>query len=244
VLQAVTGATGMIEDPSTAPADMRRLARMAADAAERGAGITRRLLAFARRDDLRAEALHAATVLDGLRDILVHTLGSAITIRVEAEPDLPPLLADKGPLETVLVNLATNARDAMPKGGMLVLSAAAELVSEVDVHPAGLEPGRYLKLAVKDTGIGMDPATLARVTEPFFTTKPQGQGTGLGLAMARGFAEQSGGALELESEPGRGTTVTLWLPEAEPIAAAAPPTIREPSGWRPRTWPPSGARSG
>jgi PAS domain S-box-containing protein len=228
VLQAVTGATTMIEDPSAAPADMRHLARMAADAAERGAAITRRLLAFARRDDLRAEALDAATVLGGLRDILVHTLGSAITVRVEAEPGLPPLLADKGPLETVLVNLATNARDAMPKGGMLVLSAAAELVSEVDAHPAGLEPGRYLKLAVKDTGTGMDPAALARVTEPFFTTKPQGQGTGLGLAMARGFAEQSGGALELESKLNRGTTVTLWLPQAEPIAAAALPRIESP----------------
>jgi CheY-like chemotaxis protein len=126
----------------------------------------------------------------------------------------------------VLVNLATNARDAMPKGGMLVLSAAAELVSEAGTHPAGLEPGRYLRLVVKDTGTGMDAATLARVTEPFFTTKPQGQGTGLGLAMARGFAEQSGGALQLESEPGRGTTVTLWLPGAEPSAAAARLCVR------------------
>jgi PAS domain S-box-containing protein len=228
VLQAVTGAAAIIERRSTDSADVRRLARMAADAAERGASITRRLLAFARRDDLRAEALDAAAVLDGLRDILVHTLGSAITVRVEAEPDLPPLLADKGPLETVLVNLATNARDAMPKGGMLVLSAAAELVSEVGAHPAGLEPGRYLKLTVRDTGTGMDAATLARVTEPFFTTKPQGQGTGLGLAMARGFAEQSGGALQLESEPGRGTTVTLWLPGAEPSEAAALPPIGSP----------------
>jgi CheY-like chemotaxis protein len=133
-------------------------------------------------------------------------------------PDgLPPVAADKGQLETVLVNLATNARDAMPDGGRLTVTAEPETVAERPAaHPAGLAPGRYVRLVIADTGSGMDQATLARAREPFFTTKPAGAGTGLGLPMAVGFAEQSGGALLIESRPGEGTTVSLWLPRAEP----------------------------
>ena len=122
-------------------------------------------------------------------------------------------LVDKGQLETVLLNLATNARDAMPGGGTLTFRAAAETVE--GGHAAGLTPGQYVRLTVVDTGMGMDPATLARVTEPFFTTKPAGKGTGLGLSMAKGFAEQSHGALAIASNPGEGTTVTLWLPKTD-----------------------------
>jgi PAS domain S-box-containing protein len=214
VLQAVTTASMMIERRASDAEGVRRLSRMAADAAGRGSAITRRLLAFARRGDLRAEALDAAVVLEGLHEILAHTLGTTITVNVEAEPDLPPLLADRGQLETVLVNLCTNARDAMPGGGTLTLSASLEAAAAGVVHAVGLAAGRYIRLAVSDTGAGMGAATLARVTEPFFTTKPPGQGTGLGLAMARGFAEQSGGALRVESAPGEGTRVTLWLPQA------------------------------
>jgi CheY-like chemotaxis protein len=221
VLQAVTAASTMIERRAADPEGVRRLARMAADAAERGSAITRRLLAFARRGDLRAEALDAAAVLEDLREILAHTLGAAIAVNVEAEPGLPPLLADKGQVETVLVNLCTNARDAMPGGGTLTLSASLETAVAGAAHAAGLAAGRYVRFAVSDTGAGMDAATLARVTEPFFTTKPPGQGTGLGLAMARGFAEQSGGALQVESAPGEGTRVTLWLPQAAEVDTAA-----------------------
>ena len=215
VLQAVAGAAALIERRPDDAAGVRRLARLAIAASERGASITGRLLAFGRRADLRAEALDAAGLLHGLHEMLARTLGGGIEVQVSLEGDLPPLLADKGQLETVLVNLATNARDAMPAGGRLVLAAVPETVSAGPAsHPAGLAPGRYVRLSVADTGTGMDPATLARATEPFFTTKPPGAGTGLGLAMAKGIAEQSGGGLTIESRPGWGTTVTLWLPAA------------------------------
>jgi CheY-like chemotaxis protein len=132
-------------------------------------------------------------------------------------------MADKGQLETVLVNLATNARDAMHGIGTLTVAAAAERVAVGDGRNPTLKPGSYLRLSVTDTGSGMDAATLARATEPFFTTKARGKGTGLGLAMASGFAEQSGGSMRIDSAPGQGTTVSLWLPTAtEPARWEAP----------------------
>ena len=204
VLQAIAGAVGLIERNPADEAGVRRLARLAIEATGRGAGITGRLLAFGRRADLHAESLDAADLLAGVREVLTHTLGAGIEVEVRAAAGLPSLLADKGQLETVLINFAANARDAMPKGGLLVLAAAAEAVSpEGPVHAAGLPPGRYLRLSVADTGAGMDAATLVRATEPFFTTKGVGIGTGLGLSMAKGFAEQSGGALNIESTPER-----------------------------------------
>jgi CheY-like chemotaxis protein len=190
---------------------------MIAEAARRGASVTRRLLAFSRRADLRAEAVDAPALLEDMREILSHTLGAGIEVRIQAPAALPPLLADKGQLETVLVNLAANARDAMGGAGVITLSGIVEEVprgTRRPALPAALRAGAYLRLSVADTGAGMDAATLARAAEPFFTTKPLGKGTGLGLAMARGFAEQSGGALAIESSPGRGTTVRLWLPVA------------------------------
>jgi CheY-like chemotaxis protein len=141
--------------------------------------------------------------------------GSPITLRIEGGSGLPSVAADRSKLETALVNLATNAREAMPVGGTLTLTAAADKVTAANVHPAGLKPGRYICLSVTDTGTGMDRKTLEHATEPFFTTKEQDTGTGLGLSMAKGFAEQSGGGLTIRSEPGRGTTVTLWLPVAD-----------------------------
>ena len=225
VLQAIDGAVTLIDRQPGNEADVRRLARLAIKATSRGASVTRRLLAFSRRGDLRPQALDAARLLSGLNEILVHTLGAAIDVQVRPETGVPLIFADKGQLETVLINLATNARDAMPDGGRLTLSAVTEFVSpDEPTHPAGLTPGRYVRLTVADTGIGMDAATLARVGEPFFTTKGLGAGTGLGLPMAKGFACQSGGDLRIESSPGQGTTVTLWLPEAEPGRCFAKPT--------------------
>jgi PAS domain S-box-containing protein len=218
VLQAVTSGIATIERRAADPAQVRLVAKMVLDAAARGAAVTRRMLVFARKGDLRTEEVESAALLEGMRDILVHTLGASITVEVAAAPDASTLLADRGQLETVLVNLATNARDAMPEGGAIIMRASAETVA---AGRAGvvLRPGRYVALTVADTGTGMTPAVLARATEPFFSTKASGAGTGLGLAMARGFAEQSGGALRIDSAPGEGTVVTIWLPA--PAAAAS-----------------------
>jgi len=221
VLQAVIGGLNLIERRSGNAQMVQQLATMTAEAAQRGASITGRLLAFARRDSLRAEPILPGPLLEGLHEMLAHTLGVGITMRIAADPGLPKLLADKGQLETVLVNLAINARDAMPEGGSLLLTAAQETVGDATGHPAGLTAGSYVRLSVADTGTGMAAATLERASEPFFTTKSRGQGTGLGLAMARGFAYQSGGGLQIESAPGQGTTVTLWLPEAEAASAVS-----------------------
>jgi signal transduction histidine kinase/ActR/RegA family two-component response regulator len=225
VLQAVTGGLDLIQRRSSDPEVVKRYARMAVDAAQRGATITGRLLSFARRGALRAEPVSPLPMLEGLGEMLAHTLGVGITMHIVADPALPMLLADKGQLETVLVNLAVNARDAMPDGGTLALTAASEVV-QGRTHIAGLEKGPYVRLAVSDTGTGMDAATLARASEPFFTTKPPGQGTGLGLAMARGFAHQSGGGSAIESALGQGTTVTLWFPQVDGVAIEHDPIQR------------------
>ena len=228
VLQAVAGAAALIERRPEDVPGVRRLARLAIEATGRGASITGRLLAFGRRADLRAERLTVPTLLNGLAEMLAHTLGAGIEVQVSLASGLPPLLADKGQLETVLVNLATNARDAMPQGGRLVLAAAPAVVCTGSAeHKAGLQPGRYVRLCVADTGQGMDAATLAHAAEPFFTTKEIGAGTGLGLSIAKGFAEQSGGDLNIESRPGSGTTVTLWLPEAGSDREEAAPPSRD-----------------
>jgi len=192
VLQGVQGAAALIERRAGDQAAVRRLARLAIEAIERGSSITRRLLAFGRRSDLRAEAVDVTALLSDLREILAPTLGASIDVRVGTGAGVPPLFADKGQLETALVNLATNARDSMPAGGCLTLSAETETVpSDGPTDMAELAPGRYVRLAVADTGTGMDRATLARAGEPFFTTKELGAGTGLGLPMAKGFIEQS-----------------------------------------------------
>ncbi len=227
VLQAVIGGLALIQRRPGDAVTVERFARMAGDAAQRGASITGRLLSFARRGALRAEPVRPLPLLEGLSEMLAHTLGVGVSIRVSVEQGVPALLADKAQLETVLVNLAINARDAMPEGGTLVLTAAPEMVPGTTAHPAGLALGRYLRLSVSDTGTGMSAATLARASEPFFSTKPTGQGTGLGLAMARGFAHQSGGGIVIESAPGQGTTVTLWLPEAVSIPVASDPVLPE-----------------
>ncbi|HEV7265450.1 MAG TPA: response regulator [Falsiroseomonas sp.] len=214
VLQAAASGARLIGRRPDDAEQVRRLAGMVLEATERGASVARRLLAFARQGELRGADVDAAALLADLKEVLGHTLGAGVTVRTAIAGGLPPLRADKGQLETVLLNLATNARDAMVgrDGGVLTLAAAQDTVAASAMHPAGLAPGAYLRLAVADTGAGMDAATLARATEPFFTTKPPGRGTGLGLAMAKGFAEQSGGGLVIDSEVGRGTTVTLWLP--------------------------------
>jgi PAS domain S-box-containing protein len=214
IVQGVAGCASIIGRYSNDPAKVKKYAKMLEDAAWRGASITRRLLALARQDVLQTEAIEVPRLLEDLRSMLSHTLGANIEIRLELGLNLAPALADKGQLEAVLVNLAVNSRDAMRNGGEIVISAETETVA-AGQRATGLQPGSYIRLVVADNGIGMNAALLKRAVEPFFTTKGPGKGTGLGLSMARGFAEQSRGALAVASEPGRGTRVTLWLPAAE-----------------------------
>jgi PAS domain S-box-containing protein len=225
ILQAVAGAAMLMEQRPDDAAKILRLSRSVQAATERGTSITRRLLAFARSDALRVEAIQTEDVLSGIADVLKYTLGSAISIVTEFAPDLPSLLADRGQLETALVNLGTNARDAMPQGGYLTLAACAEAVPAYPPHRAGLAAGAYVRIDVTDSGAGMDASIIARAVEPFFTTKPQGQGTGLGLAQVKGFAEQSGGQMSIASRPGRGTTVSLWLRQAAGDGVRAVPGL-------------------
>ncbi|WP_439597230.1 hybrid sensor histidine kinase/response regulator [Falsiroseomonas sp.] len=216
VMQAVQSGASLIRRRAESPEAVRHLAQMVEEATRRGASVTRRLLAFAKRGEMRLEPVDPARLLGGLREIFWHTLGTHIEIRIDVAPQLPVLLTDPGQLETVLVNLATNARDAMPRGGILTIGARSETLSPDRAAALGLADGPCVTFTVRDTGEGMSAEVLARAGEPFFSTKAVGSGTGLGLAMARGFVEQSGGALEIESAPGVGTAVTIRLPAATP----------------------------
>ena len=190
-----------------------RLVDNALQGAERGAALTQRLLAFARRQELRPEPVAVPQLIAGMRDLLTRSLGPGIAVVERTDAQVSPVLADVNQLELALMNLALNARDAMPDGGVLTISACDHAVGEGAKE--GLAPGCYVRLSVSDTGQGMSAETLARATEPFFTTKGTGKGTGLGLSMVHGLAAQSGGALRLRSQPGEGATVELLLPRAE-----------------------------
>jgi PAS domain S-box-containing protein len=214
VLQTMSGAADLLHSEKLRIEHVTRIADTIAKAAQRGTMVTERLLAFARRSPLQPAPLNVAETLNDIGRLLAQTLGSSITVRVDVEADLEPLMVDGGQLETVLINIGTNARDAMPNGGVFTLSAKRVLVGGgQDAEPSGLNQGRYVKIAGSDTGTGMDEATVIRAPEPFFTTKVLGKGTGLGLSMAKGFAEQSGGGLIIESRSGHGTTVSVCLPE-------------------------------
>lgn len=184
--------------------------------AQRGAVLTQRMLAFARKQELKMEAVDVPSLVRGLMNFLDRTIGPNIEVNMRFPGKLPRVHTDPYQLEAALMNLAVNARDAMPQGGSITISARPERIRD---HPT-LAPGDYVRLAVADTGEGMDAETLARATEPFFTTKGVGKGTGLGLSMVHGLAAQSGGSLSMTSRPGGGTQVELWLPIATAEAAA------------------------
>lgn len=210
LLTPIIGSLDMLMRKELGSARERRLIDGALQSAERAKTLVQRLLAFARRQPLQPTAVDIPRLVDGMAELLGSTLGPIIDLRVHLSADLPPAKADPNQLEMALLNLAVNARDAMPEGGTLILSATRESVRTR--HPAGIKPGDYVCLQVVDTGSGMDEATLGRATEPFFSTKGIGKGTGLGLSMVHGLAAQLGGGLSIESAPGAGTTIGLWLP--------------------------------
>jgi PAS domain S-box-containing protein len=186
---------------------------------DRGATLTQRMLAFARRQELELRAVDVPQLVAGMQEMLERSLGPSISIVSRFPAALPPVKTDANQLEAALLNLAVNARDAMPGGGTIIISGRAETLDEG--NRLGAAPGPYVRLSLTDTGEGMDKATLARAVEPFFTTKGVGKGTGLGLPMVHGLAEQSGGKLTLESTPGTGTTALLWLPATDVVPQAA-----------------------
>jgi len=223
LLMAMMGSLQLLQKRLADDPKAIRLVENALAAAARGAALTQRLLAFARRQELRPEAVSVPALVIGMKDLLTRALGSGVQIREEFEPDLPPVLIDANQLELALLNVSVNARDAMPDGGALTIRGTRARVvgGEPDV-PKDLHPGHYVRVSVSDSGVGMDEGVLARATEPFYTTKGVGKGTGLGLSMVHGLAAQTGGALKLSSEPGVGTHVELWIPVAEQAVAPAP----------------------
>ena len=216
------------QDLSKLPADLAVWLDQAMRAAERGAALTHRLLAFSRRQALNAGPVDFNRLVAGMEDLLRRTLGEQVEVDLVLAADLWTGLADAAQVENALLNLAINARDAMPEGGTLTVeTASAQFDADYAAANPGLAPGDYVMLAVSDTGTGMTPEVLARAFEPFFTTKEVGKGTGLGLAMIYGFARQSRGHVVIYSEVEQGTTVRLYLPRLE-VAIAPPPEAAAP----------------
>jgi PAS domain S-box-containing protein len=215
LLMAVLGSLELLRKRLPADPKITRLLDNAIQGAQRGTALTQRMLVFARRQELKLEPVDVTVVVRGMLDLLQRSLGPGIAIDTRFSPDVGLVMADSNQLELALLNLAVNARDAMPDGGLLTVAAHT-----ADVTPGSvgtLKPGRYVCLSVIDTGEGMDAETLSRAVEPFFTTKGPGKGTGLGLSAVHGLAEESGGRLVLRSEKSRGTSAEIWLP----LAAAA-----------------------
>jgi PAS domain S-box-containing protein len=219
LLMAILGSLELLR--KRLPNDPRLLALLdnAMLAAKRGSSLTQRMLAFARRQELKHEAVDLAALVNNMLELLERSLGPTINIETAFPPDVVRVRTDANQLETALLNLAINGRDAMPNGGNMRISVAQHSIT--GAHATNLPPGNYASLAVADTGHGMDEATMARATEPFFTTKGIGKGTGLGLSMVDGLTGQSGGKLMVQSTPGRGTTVELWFPIATNAAEVA-----------------------
>ena len=218
LLMAILGSLELVrkrlpEDPRISP-----LIDNAIKGAHRGATLTQRMLAFARRQDLRPVAVELPELVQDMSGLLRQSVGTEVAVETRFPLGLPAVLTDPNQLESALLNLAVNARDAMPHGGNIVISAREEVLA---ASTGGLKDGRYVCLSIADTGEGMNEVTLSRAAEPFFTTKGVGKGTGLGLPMVYGLAQQSGGQLVLKSREGEGTTAELWLPVAASERAGA-----------------------
>jgi CheY-like chemotaxis protein len=235
LLTAVLGSLELMRKRLPDDPKIMALLDNAVQGAQRGAVLTKRMLAFARRQELEFETIHVPELVLGMTDLLQRSIGQAISIETRFPIALKPILADANQVEMALLNLVVNARDAMPEGGQIILSAREETLRQGT--PGNLSPGRYVRLSVTDTGEGMDEETLSRALEPFFTTKGLGKGTGLGLPMVHGLAQQSGGRFDLQSRPGQGTTAELWLPVSQEVPATGKPRMQSAAGVERRAVP-------
>jgi CheY-like chemotaxis protein len=229
LLAVMLGYTTLTLNRATDPAAVTRNLEQIRTAAERAANLTRQLLTFSRKQVLQPKIVELGGVVSELTTMLERLIGEDIELVTDVGRAKGHVKADRGQLEQVIVNLAVNARDAMPKGGRLSLVMRDVVVdAALAREQSGLKPGPHVRIEVSDTGVGMEPETLSRLFEPFFSTKEKGKGTGLGLATAYGIVKQSGGHIAVESAPGRGTTFRIWLPEVEDEAktAAAPVSTR------------------
>jgi PAS domain S-box-containing protein len=219
LLAAVIGGLSLIERRANLADEQQRVLAMTKRAAEQGSELVRRLLAFARRQRLEPHAINLVALREAVSDLLSHTLGGLVDFEWKVDRDVWNVFADQAQLELALVNLIINARDAMPDGGTVTILAENRDLGEDEVP--GLNKGEYVRLAIQDTGTGISAEHLEKVLEPFFTTKEVGKGSGLGLSMVYGFAQQSEGAFVMESQLGEGTTAALWLPRGDDAIAAA-----------------------
>jgi PAS domain S-box-containing protein len=223
LLMPITGALDLLQRQRLGGEREQKLILGALQSAERAKTLVQRLLAFARRQPLQPSSVNVCALIQGMVDLIISTAGPQIAVSLLLDEDTPPAKADPNQLELALLNLSVNARDAMPDGGRLTISAEAEEIGWG--HYAKLSPGAYVRIVVADTGIGMDETVVARAIEPFFSTKGVGKGTGLGLSMVHGLTSQLGGGLHIASAPGEGARIALWLPvsgEAAAIQVAAP----------------------
>lgn len=223
LLTAIRSGLELLEKRLPDEPQTRRLLENAVKATDRGAALTQRMLAFARRQELETESVDIALLVSGMMELFQRSLGPTFTIAMTFPDGLPPVAADINQLEMALLNLAVNARDAMSGGGRLVISA--EACEPAGGGPVDLAEGPYVRLTVADDGSGMDRETLARAADPFFTTKGVGKGTGLGLSMVHGFARQIGGTLQLESCVGVGTQAHIWLPISDAAIQSEPAPV-------------------
>jgi signal transduction histidine kinase len=212
LLSPIIGGLDMLQRRKVGDARAQRMIDGALQSAERAKVLVQRLLAFARRQPLQPAAVDLRALVDGMADLVSSTSGPQVKVLVDVASNLPPALADPNQLEMAVLNLSVNSRDAMPEGGTLTISASLEQTAAG--HRSRLAPGHYIRLAVADTGVGMDEETRERAIEPFYSTKGIGRGTGLGLSMVHGLAAQLGGALSIRSRIALGTIVELWLPVA------------------------------
>lgn len=216
LLTPIVGALDALYRKYGSDARSRRLITGALEASERATTLVQRLLSFARRQHLEARPIDIGDLIRGIEDLLRRSIGSHVEVSVTIEPKLPAAKIDPNQLELAVLNLAVNASDAMSGGGKLAIDVSQRKLAQADI--ADLPAGDFIRLAVTDTGAGMDEGTIQRAIEPFYTTKGPGKGTGLGLSMVHGLAAQSGGALRLISSPGKGTTAEIWLPVHEGAA--------------------------